>query len=107
MNHVAFWVPMLVLIVAIDLDKLLEDRSVTSCAADSESGGIMEVAEDFAIVFVVTILRSKNSWTRRAREMLYVELGSQGSDVTASKSTATFGAEEVKATEIIRLTQRK
>ena len=83
--------PVFVLIVAIYLDKLLENSSVTACAADSKSRGVMEVAEDLAIVFVVAILRSKDGWTRRACEMFYVELGPQRSDVTASKSTATLG----------------
>lgn len=38
--------PMLVLVVAVDLDELLENRSATACAANRKPCGVVEVTED-------------------------------------------------------------
>ena len=54
-DHVAFWVPMLVLPVAEDFDELLQDRCLAAVAALSELGRVVVVAVDAALVFIVAV----------------------------------------------------
>lgn len=60
MNHVTFGVPMLVLTVPEYLDKLLENGGLTAVTALCELGGIMVVAVDISVMFVVAVLGSKD-----------------------------------------------
>lgn len=83
-NHVAFRVPMLILVVAIDLNELLQNSRAAPRAPDSKPGRIVEVTEDSPFVLVVTVLRPEDSRTDGAGEVLYVELLAQSSDVGPS-----------------------
>lgn len=60
MNHITFGVPMLVLTVPEYLDKLLQNGGLAAVAALCELGGIMVVAVDISVMFVVAVLGSKN-----------------------------------------------
>lgn len=51
---------MLVLPIAENLDKLLEDCSVTSMATLRKLSRVMEMAVDFALMFVVGVLGAKH-----------------------------------------------
>ena len=44
---------MLIHIVAVDFDKLLQDRRPAASAGDRETGRVVEMAVDVAFVFVV------------------------------------------------------
>jgi hypothetical protein len=54
---------MLVLPISENLDKLLENCGVTSVATLRKLSGVVEMAVDFALVFVVGVLGAKHSWT--------------------------------------------
>lgn len=54
---------MLILSISEDLDKLLKNCRLTSVALLSELGGVVIVTVDLAIVFVVAVLRAKDSRT--------------------------------------------
>lgn len=62
-NHVAFWMPMLIVVVSVDLHKLFEDGDLASGALDGEAGGVVKVAVHGALVFVVRVLRAKDGGT--------------------------------------------
>lgn len=51
---------MLILAVAIYLDKLLQDGGLTAIAALRELGGVVVVAVDLAIVLVIAVLGSED-----------------------------------------------
>lgn len=51
---------MLVLPISENLDKLLEDCSVTSMATLRKLSRVMEMAVDFALMFVVGVLGAKH-----------------------------------------------
>ena len=63
---------MLILPVPEDLHKLFEDRGVTSVTSLRKLRRVMEMAENLAIVFVVTILRAKDSRAYGASEVVDV-----------------------------------
>ena len=72
---------MLILPIAKDLHKLFENRSLTAIASLCVLGGVMVVTEDLALVLVIAILRTEDSWTDRASKMLYVVFAIQSCDV--------------------------
>lgn len=59
-NHVAFGMPVLVLAVPEDLDKLLQNGGLAAVAALRELGRIMVVAVDISVVFVVAVLGAED-----------------------------------------------
>jgi len=61
--------PAFILHVAIDLDKLLEDGTVASSTLGGEPSGVVEVAVNIILVFVVGILLAKYRGANRAREV--------------------------------------
>jgi hypothetical protein len=63
-----------VALVAVDLDKLLENGRVAADALDSKAGGIVPVTKYCAIVLIVRVLWTKESGTDGAGEMLDVIL---------------------------------
>ena len=62
-DHVALWMPALVPHATIDLDELLQDRTTAASAFRGKTGGVVKMAVDITIVFVVRILRSEESRT--------------------------------------------
>ncbi len=59
-DHVALGVPVLVLAIPEDLDKLLKDGGLASAATLGELGGVVIVAVDAAVVFVVAVLGAED-----------------------------------------------
>jgi hypothetical protein len=66
--------PMLVLIVSIDFDKLLENRRLTACTPNGKSSRVVKVTEDPLIVLIVAVLWPEDGRTNRAGEVLNVKL---------------------------------
>ena len=62
--------PVLILPVSEDLDKLLQYRRLTSIAPLSVSRRVVIVTENLSVVLVITILCPEDGWADRAREML-------------------------------------
>lgn len=83
-DHVTLWVPVFILAVAVDLDKLLEDRGPASCTLDSVVDRVMIVAVDLPIVFIVRILGSKDGCADGASKVFDVILVVQSSDVASA-----------------------
>jgi len=81
MDHVAFWMPVLVLTVPIDLDELLEDRCLASVASLGKPSRVMVMTVYFPLVLVVAVLSSKNRGTYGAREMFDMVFPFQCSDI--------------------------
>lgn len=73
-NHVAFRVPVLVHVVAIDLYELLEYGGLAAGTFHGKAGRVVEVAVDSAGVFVVRVLGAKYGGTDGARKMFDVKL---------------------------------
>lgn len=63
MDHVTLRVPMLVLAIAENLNKLLENCGVTSMATLRKLSRVVEMAVDFAFMFVVRVLSTKDRRT--------------------------------------------
>lgn len=59
----------------------------------------------FILMFVVTILGSKDGWTHGTGKMLYVIFSIQGGNVRSTKSTSALVAEKIQPSEVINLTQ--
>lgn len=60
---------MFIRIVPINFDKLLQDGRSTTGTLDSKPSRVMEVAVNLTRVFVIAILRSKDSRTDRTGKM--------------------------------------
>ena len=106
MDHITLGVPVLVLAVAVDLDKLLEDGGPASGAFDGVAERIVVVAVDLALVLVVRVLGPKDRRAHGAGEVLNVILAVERSDIRAPERTSTGLAHKVQAPEIVALTER-
>lgn len=73
-DHVTLRVPVLVLAITEDLDKLLKNCRLTSVALLGKLGGIVVVAVNLAIVFVVAVLGTEHGRAERAGEVVDVVL---------------------------------
>jgi hypothetical protein len=73
--------PVLVLAVPKDLDKLLEDSSVAAITSLCKMRRVVVVAVDLSVMLVVTILRTKNCRTDRAGKVFNVILPIDSRDV--------------------------
>lgn len=104
-NHVTLWVPVFVLAVTINLDKLLQDRRPTSCTLDGVVERIVIVTVDLAIMFVIGVLGTKDCWAYRTCEVLNVIFVVQRRDIGATKSSSTRLAHKVESPEIVALTE--
>lgn len=105
-DHVAFWMPVLVLSVSKDLDKLLQDCRVTTIAALRELGRVVVVTVYLSVVFVIAVLRTKNRGTHRTCEMINVVLSIQSRNIGTSKRSTAFVTQQVEASKIISLAER-
>lgn len=81
---------MLILTITINLDKLLEDRRLTSETALSKLCRVMVMTVDLPLMLVVAVLRSKYRWTHRAREVVDVVLLVEGGNVRTTKRRVTL-----------------
>lgn len=82
--------PVLVDAIPEDLDKLLQDCSLTPIASLRKSSGVVEVAVHAAFVFIVRILCSKDCRTHGTREVFDVVLLVQRSDVRPAQRSAAI-----------------
>ena len=60
--------------IPVDLDELLENRTIATCALGSEARRVVEVAVDLALVLIVRVVRSEHGRAYGAREVLDVIL---------------------------------
>jgi len=88
-------VPVLILAIAEDFDKLLENGILTTLAVLRKFGRIVVMAVHIAFVLIVAIFGSKLCRADRARKMLNMVLPVQGGDVGTPKGTTTRVAEEI------------
>lgn len=72
---------MLILAVAKDFDKLLENCSLTAIAALSKLGRVMIVAVDFSVMFIVAVLGAEDGGADGASEMFDMVFAFQSSDI--------------------------
>ena len=73
--------PMLVLPIAEDFDKLFENGRLAAVAALGEFCGVVIMAVYISFVFVIAVLSAEYGRTYRAGEMLYMVFAIQGGDV--------------------------
>ena len=81
---------MLVLSVPENLYKLLQDCRMAAITSLCESGRIVEVAVDFAFVFVIAVFSTESCRTNRASEVINVVLVVESCDIGASQSTSAI-----------------
>lgn len=74
MDEIALWVKGAVPLIAVYLDKLLENGRVASNTLDCKAGGIVPMAKDGAVVLIVRVLGAKEGGTDGACKVLDVVL---------------------------------
>lgn len=94
-NHVTLWMPVLVLAIAEDFDKLLQNGCLAAVAALGKFCRIVIMAVDVSFVLVIAVLGAKHGRAYGAGEMLDVILSIQCGDVRAAKSASACMAEQV------------
>ncbi len=87
--------PVLILTVSEDFDKLLENGILAALTALRKFDRIVVMAIHVAFVLVIAVLGSELCRTDGACEMLDVILPVQGGDVGTSKSAAARMTEEI------------
>lgn len=92
MDHVTFWMPVLVLTVPEDLDELLKNGGLAAIAALRELGGIVIVAVHLAVVLVVAVLGAEYGGAQGAGEVIDVVFALEGCDVGPSQRSAALMA---------------
>lgn len=96
---------MLIRAIAEDLHKLLQNGRLAAVALLREAGGVVVVAVDAALVFVVAVLRAEDGGADAAREVLDVVLAVQGGDVGAPQRAAAGEAQQLEAAEVVGLAE--
>ena len=84
---------MLILSISQDLNKLLEDSSMTSITPLSKLCRVVIMTVDLIFVLIVAVLRPKDRGTNRASEVLDMIFPFQSSDVGSTKSSSTSETE--------------
>ena len=97
---------MLVLTVTENLDKLFQDSSLTAVTALSELSRVVEMAVDFALMFVIRVLGTKDGRADRTCEVFDMVFAFQCGDVGPTKSTTTFMAEKAEAPKVVSFAER-
>ena len=117
--------PTLVPHVSVDLNELFQDRSAASGTLGGKPRRVVVMAVDIPIVFVIRVMRPKQSRAYRASEVLHVILlvwkrsnsingttrawkrygHTAGSNITSPQCHATLGTDEVQTSEVIPLAQ--
>lgn len=92
---------MLILAVAKYLNKLFENGSMAAMAPLGKLRRVMEVAINLALVLVVRVLGTEDSWTYGACEMLDMVFAVQCCDVGATQGAPTLMTEEVQSPKIV------
>lgn len=94
---------MLVLPVAEDLDKLLEDGDLTPVTALGELGRVVVVTVNVAVVLIIAVLCAEYCVTERAGEVVDVILAVESRDVGASQRTSALIAQQVETSKVVCL----
>lgn len=97
--------PVLILTITKNLDKLLENGCLTSVAPLREFGRIMVMTVNVTVVLVVAVLRSKDRWTYRASKVLNVIFSIQCSDVRTTERASASMTKKIQASEVICFAQ--
>jgi hypothetical protein len=97
--------PVLVLAVSEDFNKLLEDCRLAAIAALGKLGRVVVVAVHLAVVLVVAVLGAKDGRAEGAGEVVNMILSLQGGDVGPSQGAAALVAKEAETPEVIRLAE--
>lgn len=79
---------MLILTIAENLDELLEDSRLTSIAPLGESCGVVVVAIDLTVVFVITVLSAEYGGTHGTGKVLNVIFSIERRNVRSSQRAA-------------------
>lgn len=98
--------PVLILSIAINLDELLENGSLTSVAALSKLSRVVIVAVNLLFVLVITVLSAENGRTHRAREVVDMIFVVKRSDVRSTKRGVALVAQETQTTKVVGFAQR-
>lgn len=93
MDHVALGVPVLVLTIPEDLDKLLQYGGLTTAASLGELRRVVIVTIYLAVMFVIAVLSPKHRRAERAGEVVDMVLVIEGSDIGPAKSSAALMAQ--------------
>jgi hypothetical protein len=104
MNHVTFRMPMLSYSIPGYFNELLEDRTSTAMTSYSELRTVMEMTINLVLVFVITILRSKNCVAEGTGEMFNVVFLIKSSDIGSSQCCPTSRTQQVETSKIISFT---
>jgi hypothetical protein len=98
--------PVLVLAVSVNLNKLLQNCGPATSTLDGVAKRVMVMAKDLAVMFIVRVLRAKHGRADRACKVLDMVLVIQCCDVAPSQSLATGVANQVQASKVVALTER-
>lgn len=74
---------------------------MAAVAALRELSGVVVVAVDIAVVFVIAVLSAKDGGTEGAGEVVNVILALESCDIGPSQGSATLVAEQSQAPEIV------
>lgn len=97
---------MLILAIAEDFDKLLENSCLTAIAALREFGRVVVVAVYISLVLVIAILGAKDGRTYRAGKVFDMVFAIESSDIGSAEGASTCMAEQVQSAEVIRFAKR-
>lgn len=106
MYHVALGMPVLVLAIPVNLDKLLEYGRLAAVAPLGVAGRVVVVAVDVAVVLIVAILGTKDGGAERACEVVDVVLAVEGGDVGAAKGASALMAYQAQSSKVVGFAQR-
>jgi hypothetical protein len=87
--------PVLILAISENLDKLFKYGGLTTITTLGELRRVMVMAKDLAVVLVVTVGGTENSWAHRTSEMLYMVLPVKCCNVRSSQGPIAFEADQV------------
>lgn len=96
---------MLILPIAEDFDKLLQNRGMAAMAPLGKLGRIVEVAVHFVFVLVIGVLRTKHCRTHGAGKVFNMVLALQSGDIRATERATTGMAQELQSPKVVSLTQ--
>jgi hypothetical protein len=105
-NHITLGMPVLILAVSIDLDKLLEDSRPAASALGGVTERVVIMTIDPAIMFIVRVLGSKDGRADRAGKMFDVVLVLQGGDVASPESFTAGMANHVQSAKVVAFAER-
>ncbi len=104
MDHVALWMPVLILTIAEYLHELLENGDLASVAALCKLSRVVIVAVYVTVVLIIAVLRAEYRLTERAGEVINMVFAIESCDIRSSQSTSALVAEQIKSSEVIGLT---